>query len=73
MTHIDEFESDLHRTALSQLDRVAARLGLDTDIHVRLRAPRRAMVVSIPVRMDSGRTEVFTCYRVHHSTVLGPL
>ena len=72
MTHIDEFESDLHRTALSQLDRVATRLGLDPDIHVRLRAPRRALVVSIPVRMDSGRTEVFTGYRVHHSTVLGP-
>jgi glutamate dehydrogenase/leucine dehydrogenase len=28
--------------------------------------------VSIPVKMDSGRTEVFTGYRVHHSTVLGP-
>jgi glutamate dehydrogenase/leucine dehydrogenase len=72
VTHIDEFESELHRTALSQLDRVATRLGLDADIHVRLRAPRRALVVSIPVRMDSGRTEVFTGYRVHHSTVLGP-
>jgi glutamate dehydrogenase (NAD(P)+) len=72
VTHIDEFESDLHRTALSQLDRVAIRLGLDPDIHVRLRAPRRALVVSIPVRMDSSRTEVFTGYRVHHSTVLGP-
>ena len=72
MSHIDEFESDLHRTVLSQLDRVAGRLGLDPDIHVRLRAPRRALVVSIPVRMDTGRTEVFTGYRVHHSTVLGP-
>jgi glutamate dehydrogenase (NAD(P)+) len=29
-------------------------------------------VVSIPVLMDSGKTEVFTGYRVHHSTVLGP-
>jgi glutamate dehydrogenase/leucine dehydrogenase len=72
VTHIDEFESDLHRTTVSQLDRVATRLGLDPDIHVRLRVPRRALVVSVPVRMDSGRTEVFTGYRVHHSTVLGP-
>ena len=39
---------------------------------MRLRLPRRALVVSIPVRMDSGKTEVFTGYRVHHSTVLGP-
>jgi len=67
-----EFDSDLHRTAVAQLDAVAKRLGLDSDIHQRLRLPRRALVVSIPVLMDSGKTEVFTGYRVHHSTVLGP-
>src|SRR5216110_3969374 len=67
-----EFDSELHRTAIAQLDRVAARLGLDADIHIRLRYPRRALVVSIPVRMDSGHTEVFMGYRVHHNTALGP-
>jgi glutamate dehydrogenase (NAD(P)+) len=67
-----EFDSELHRTAIAQLDRVAARLGLDPDVHERLRYPRRALVVSIPVKMDSGKTEVFIGYRVHHSTVLGP-
>jgi glutamate dehydrogenase (NAD(P)+) len=67
-----EFDSDLHRTAIAQLDRVAGRLGLDPDVHERLRYPRRALVVSIPVRMDSGKTEVFVGYRVHHNTVLGP-
>ena len=67
-----EFDSELHRTAVAQLDRVAARLGLDPDIHERLRYPRRALVVSIPVRMDTGKTEVFIGYRVHHCTVLGP-
>jgi glutamate dehydrogenase/leucine dehydrogenase len=72
MTNTPEFDSDLLRTALAQLDSVAARLQLDPDIHERLRYPRRALVVSIPVRMDSGRTEVFIGYRVHHSTALGP-
>ena len=72
MTEKSEFESPLFRTALSQLDRVAGRLGLAQDVHQRLRYPRRALVVSIPVRMDDGRTEVFVGYRVHHSTVLGP-
>jgi glutamate dehydrogenase (NAD(P)+) len=67
-----EFDSDLHRTAVAQLDRVAARLALDADIHERLRVPRRALVVSIPVRRDDGRTEVFLGYRVHHNTALGP-
>ncbi len=72
MNEKSEFESELHRTAVAQLDGVASRLGLDDDIHQRLRLPRRALVVSIPVLMDSGKTEVFTGYRVHHSTVLGP-
>jgi glutamate dehydrogenase (NAD(P)+) len=72
MTDNSEFESDLHRTTVAQLDRVAARLNLDPDVHERLRHPRRALVVSIPVKMDSGKTQVFTGYRVHHSTVLGP-
>jgi glutamate dehydrogenase (NAD(P)+) len=67
-----EFASDLYTTAISQLDRVASRLRLEPEIHDRLRLPRRALVVSIPVRMDTGRTEVFIGYRVHHSTVLGP-
>jgi glutamate dehydrogenase (NAD(P)+) len=64
--------SDLYRTALQQLDTVAKRLGLDPNIHERLRYPRRAMVVSVPTVMDDGRTEVFLGYRVHHNTVLGP-
>ena len=72
MADMPEFESDMHRTAVAQLDRVAERLHLDHDIHLRLRYPRRALVVSIPVRMDTGRTEVFMGYRVHHNTVLGP-
>jgi glutamate dehydrogenase (NAD(P)+) len=60
------------RTALAQLDQVAARLRLDQDVHERLRHPRRALVVSIPVKMDDGKTAVFTGYRVHHNSALGP-
>lgn len=71
-TDSPEFDSELHRTALTQLDRVAARLALDSDIHERLRFPRRALVVSVPIRMDRGDTEVFIGYRVHHNTALGP-
>src|SRR3989442_11873934 len=65
-------ESHLCGTALAQLDRVAGKLQLEPDIHERLRYPRRALIVSIPVRMDNGNTEVFQGYRVHHSTLLGP-
>ena len=72
MAELSEFESSLHRTALAQLDLAAARLQLEPDVHQVLRLPRRALVVSIPVRMDDGNTKVFLGYRVHHSTVLGP-
>jgi glutamate dehydrogenase (NAD(P)+) len=72
MTEKSEFDSPMLRTSLAQLDQVAARLRLDPDVHERLRHPRRALVVSIPVKMDDGKTAVFTGYRVHHNSVLGP-
>ncbi|MEK7714746.1 MAG: Glu/Leu/Phe/Val dehydrogenase dimerization domain-containing protein, partial [candidate division NC10 bacterium] len=72
MAELSEFESSLYRTTLTQLDRVADRIQLEPDVHQVLRLPRRALVVSIPVRMDDGNTKVFQGYRVHHSTVLGP-
>ena len=72
MTPASDFESPLRRTALAQLDTIAERLNLESGIHERLRYPRRALTVSIPVSMDDGRTEVFSGYRVHHDTALGP-
>ena len=72
MTARPEFDSTLYHTAVAQLDDVAKKVDLEPDLHERLRHPRRALVVSVPVRMDDGRTEVFCGYRVHHNTVLGP-
>jgi glutamate dehydrogenase (NAD(P)+) len=72
MTSTPEFESNLYHTAVAQLDSVAGRIGLDSDTLERLRLPRRALAVSVPIRMDSGETHVFMGYRVHHNTALGP-
>ncbi len=72
MTANPEFDSHLYTTTLAQLDSVASKIGLESDVHERLRYPRRALVVSIPVRMDDGKTNVFMGYRVHHNTALGP-
>ncbi len=72
MDNRSEFDSELFKTALGQLDAVAQRIGLEPNIHERLRYPRRALVVSVPTLMDDGRTEIFIGYRVHHNTVLGP-
>jgi glutamate dehydrogenase (NAD(P)+) len=72
MTSTPEFESNLYHTAIAQLESVAGRIGLDSDTLERLRLPRRALVVSVPIRMDNGETHVFMGYRVHHNTALGP-
>src|SRR5436309_14163017 len=37
-----------------------------------LRTPKRVLEVAVPVRMDDGRVEVFTGWRVHHANTRGP-
>jgi glutamate dehydrogenase (NAD(P)+) len=58
--------------ACQQLETVADNLELDKGVLERLSKPKRAMVVSIPIRMDDGRTEGFIGYRVQHSLTSGP-
>ncbi|HEX2619908.1 MAG TPA: Glu/Leu/Phe/Val dehydrogenase, partial [Phototrophicaceae bacterium] len=61
-----------YKTALAQFDRAVRYLEYDDSIIEFMRYPRREFTVNFPVRRDDGRTEMFTGYRVHHSTVLGP-
>jgi glutamate dehydrogenase (NAD(P)+) len=58
--------------ALEFLDEAAELMGLDPGIHAILRQPKRSLIVSIPVRMDSGSIRVFNGYRVHHDLTRGP-
>jgi glutamate dehydrogenase (NAD(P)+) len=64
--------SDPWAAVLERLDDAAKLTGIDPDIHRVLRTPKRVLEVSIPVRMDDGRVEVFTGWRVHHDTARGP-
>jgi glutamate dehydrogenase (NAD(P)+) len=65
--------SPTFQMACRQLDTVAEAIDLDQGVLERLSKPKRAMVVSIPIRMDSdGRTESFIGYRVQHSLTSGP-
>jgi glutamate dehydrogenase (NAD(P)+) len=56
----------------AQLERAAERLGLDAGMQALLRAPERKLEVSLPIKMDDGSIEVFTGFRVQHSTARGP-
>ena len=58
--------------ALEQLDLVAKRIELAPNLHARLRQPRRALEVAIPLAMDDGSEQVFTGFRVQHNLARGP-
>ena len=68
----DEWHSATSDMAVRQFDVAASKLGIDANVAARLRRPDRAMIVSVPTRMDDGRVQVFTGYRVQHNDVLGP-
>lgn len=57
---------------LEMVDRVGALLGYSGSTLRPLRAPKRSIIVSIPIEMDDGRVEVFTGYRVQYDTIRGP-
>lgn len=57
---------------LATLDKATNILGLEESDYSFLRYPERELIVSIPVQMDDGRVEVFTGYRVQHSSLRGP-
>ncbi|MBN1802654.1 MAG: Glu/Leu/Phe/Val dehydrogenase [Candidatus Lokiarchaeota archaeon] len=67
MTYINPFE-----VALKQLEIVAKEIDLNEDFHERLKHMERIMIVSIPIRMDTGKLKIFQGYRVQHSTIRGP-
>jgi glutamate dehydrogenase (NAD(P)+) len=67
MTEENPFE-----IAQKQLDDCAEILKLDQDVHESLRHPMRELHVTIPVRMDNGKTRVFQGFRVQYNNARGP-
>ncbi|HEU4448571.1 MAG TPA: Glu/Leu/Phe/Val dehydrogenase [Gaiellaceae bacterium] len=68
-THLKE---DPWEMARSQLRRVADLVGLDEDMLGVLSECKKAVVVSVPARMDDGSVQVFEGYRVNHNIARGP-
>ena len=69
---MSEYETPISRMAVEQFERAAKHLDLDPNISERLKRPQRALIVSVPIRMDDGSVEVFDGYRVQHNMALGP-
>ena len=60
------------RIALRQFENAAEKLKLDPGLREVLRSPRRALTLSLPIRMDDGTLKVFQGFRVQHNNSRGP-
>ncbi|MBU1177866.1 Glu/Leu/Phe/Val dehydrogenase [Patescibacteria group bacterium] len=61
-----------HQNALKQLEDVAKKIKLDKEIFEILSKPQRIIMMQIPVKMDSGKMQMFEAYRVEHNNARGP-
>ena len=60
-------------TSTQNVIRIALeKLGYDDSMYELLKEPMRILEVRIPVRMDDGKTKVFTGFRAQHNDAVGP-
>jgi glutamate dehydrogenase (NAD(P)+) len=65
-------EMNVYQNAEARFEEAAKKLGLEQGVYKYLKYPDKEVTMYIPVGMDNGTLEVFTGYRVLHSTVRGP-
>jgi glutamate dehydrogenase (NAD(P)+) len=69
LSHLKENPFDIAR---QQLRAVGETFGIDPNIITVLQECKKALVVSIPIRMDDGSIRTFEGYRVTHNAARGP-
>ncbi|HEY0415049.1 MAG TPA: Glu/Leu/Phe/Val dehydrogenase [Gaiellaceae bacterium] len=67
-----EWDTPLYQQARTQLEHALALADVPDFVSTRLRHPERAVILTLPVRLDNGSYATFPAYRVQHSSVLGP-
>jgi glutamate dehydrogenase (NAD(P)+) len=58
--------------AIGQLERAAAAMNLDPQVHTILLQPKNELIVNFPVKMDDGSFRLFKGYRIQHNNIMGP-
>ena len=66
------FTGPVFDMATRQFHVIADHLAIPEDERGRLLMPKRAVIVSCPIRRDDGRIAVFEGYRVQHHLTAGP-
>jgi glutamate dehydrogenase/leucine dehydrogenase len=61
-----------YESVLDQIDSTVERMCIDPGIVKMIKKPERELTVQIPTVMDDGEIDVFTGYRVQHSSARGP-
>lgn len=70
---VNTMENNLfYQRAIGLVNKACDTLGLDDVTRQILTEPKRALEVSIPVRMDNGSTKVFKGWRILHTDAVGP-
>ncbi|MBI4511015.1 MAG: Glu/Leu/Phe/Val dehydrogenase [Deltaproteobacteria bacterium] len=64
--------SSLSAATDQYFERAATLLELEASLRAVLRPPKRALIVSVPTKMDDGSVRVFEGYRVQHNIARGP-
>ncbi|MBN2620076.1 Glu/Leu/Phe/Val dehydrogenase [candidate division WOR-3 bacterium] len=63
---------NVYETVKKQFNKAADIIHLDPEIRKILAMTMNEIVFNFPVKMDNGKIEMFTGYRVQHNNVLGP-
>ncbi|HTV42641.1 MAG TPA: Glu/Leu/Phe/Val dehydrogenase [Candidatus Sulfotelmatobacter sp.] len=69
---MDAYDHPTFQMACRQFDQVADHLQIHESERPRLKFPKRAMIVSLPVSLEDGSTHVYSGFRVQHHLTLGP-
>src|SRR5258706_1095304 len=69
---MDIYDSPTFRMACQQFDLVADHLQICQSERDRIKYPKRALTVALPIHCDDGTVKVFSGYRVQHHLTLGP-
>jgi glutamate dehydrogenase (NAD(P)+) len=69
---MEAYEHPTFQMACRQFEQVADHLQIPEIERPRLKFPKRAMIVSLPVEGEDGATRVYSGFRVQHHLTLGP-
>ncbi|MGQ9708128.1 MAG: Glu/Leu/Phe/Val family dehydrogenase [bacterium] len=71
-TSTQQKRRSVYEDVVRQFNKAADIMSLDVGVRKILGTTMNEIVVHFPVKMDDGRIEVFTGYRVQHNNALGP-